>query len=52
MVEHHTLATKFNLAAGYKALVASSLQVNQASHQVAGSLKRDKQLVLSAKELA
>jgi hypothetical protein len=50
VVEHHALVTKFNLAVGYKALVASSLQVDQVSHHVAGSLVRGKLLILSAKE--
>ncbi len=52
MVEHHALTTKINLAAGYKALIASSLQVDQASHHVAGSLAHGKRLILSAKEPA
>ncbi len=52
MVEHHALATKFNLAAGYEALIASSLQVDQASHHVTGSPACGKLLILSAKEPA
>ncbi len=52
MVEHHALTTKFNLAIGYKAFIASSLQVDQASHHVAGSLARGKLLIFSTKEPA
>jgi hypothetical protein len=52
VVEHHALATKFNLAVGYKALEASSLQVDQTSHHVAWSLARGKLLIFSAKEPA
>ncbi len=52
MVEHHVLAMKFNLVVGYKALIASSLQIDQANHHVAGSLACGKWLVLSAKEPA
>ncbi len=52
MIEHHALTTKFNLAIGYEALIASSPQVDQASHHVAGSVTRGKWLILSAKEPA
>ncbi len=52
MVEHHALATKFNHAVSYKALIPSSLQVDQASHHVAGSPARGKLLILSTKEPA
>ncbi len=52
MVEHQALTTKFNLAVGYEALVASTLQADQASHHVAGSLACGKLLILSAKEPA
>jgi hypothetical protein len=52
VVESHALTTKFNLAAGYEALITSSLQVDQASHHVTGSLAHGKRLILSAKEPA
>ena len=52
MVEHHALIAKFNLVVGYKALVASTLQVDQASHHVARSLARGNLLILSTKEPA
>ncbi len=52
MVEHYALAMKFNLAVGYKALVASSLQVDQASPHAAGSLAHGELLILSAKGTA
>jgi hypothetical protein len=52
VIEHHALVTKFNLAVGYKALIASSLQVDQASHHVSGSLARGKRFILSTKESA
>jgi hypothetical protein len=43
---------KFNLAAGYTALIVSSIQVDQASHHIAGSLAHGKRLILCAKEPA
>ncbi len=52
MVEHYALAMKFDLAVGYEALDASSLQVDQASHHVAGSLAHGNLLILSTKEPA
>jgi hypothetical protein len=52
VVEHYALLTKFNLAIGCEALIAGSLQVDQASHHVAGSLAHGKQFILSAKEPA